>query len=64
MKKQTVVEYYSQDGSIECAIKEHLKKNPNQVIVHMGVTQYNYQGRYNELIYGAYALVIYEEVVA
>ena len=62
MIKQTVVEYYSQDGCIQHAISEHLKANPNQTIKHMGLTQYNYQGKYNELVYGSYALVVYEEV--
>lgn len=60
--KQTVVEYYSQDGSIEAAIKIHLESNPNQVVKFMGMTQHNYQGNYSQEVYGAYVLVIYEEV--
>ena len=61
--KQTVVEYYSQDGSIEVAIKKHLESNPNQVVKFMGVAQHNYKGRYSEEVYGVYVLVIYEEVL-
>ena len=59
--KQTVVEYYTQDGSVEFAIKTHLEANPNQVVKFMGMTQSNYQGHYNQEVYGAYVLVIYEE---
>ena len=50
--KQTVVEYYTQDGSIELAIRTHLKANPNQVVKFMGMTQHNYQGHYSQEVYG------------
>ena len=59
--KQTVAEYYSQDGSIERAIKCYLETHPNMIIKHIGVVQHNYQGTYNIPQSGAYTLVIYEE---
>lgn len=62
MKKQTVVEYYSQDGSIADAINRHLKNNPKDTVVHIQVTPINNQDTYGQLVTNTYALVIYQSL--
>ena len=60
--EQIVKEYYTQDGcSIAQCIEKHKENNPTHIVKHFQMTQDNYKNNYGELVYGAYAVVIYED---